>query len=67
MCSTGLAATGGLEAGGEHLLPSAKVIFSHKGIKGWLMVMVLMKMAMMIMNMKTTMTMLSRAESESNS
>ena len=31
LCSTGLAATGGLEAGGgeEHLLPSAKVIFCH--------------------------------------
>ena len=29
MCSTGLAATGGLEAGGEHLLPSAKVILCH--------------------------------------
>ena len=29
LCSTGLAATGGLEAGEEHLLPSAKVIFSH--------------------------------------
>ena len=31
LCSTGLAATGGLEAGGEHLLPSAKVIFCHHG------------------------------------
>ena len=29
LCSTGLAATGGLEAGEEHLLPSAKVIFCH--------------------------------------
>ena len=31
LCSTGLAATGGLEAGEEHLLPSAKVIFCHHG------------------------------------
>ena len=29
LCSTGLAATGGLEAGEGHLLPSAKVIFCH--------------------------------------